>query len=181
MKYNIGDKNQNVSYANLGIKRLPTKVSSTACDNENKEPCMWSGVTSDFCNANNGCYSGCNRTVANYYAAKLFCQNYAQKGTKKGSWRLSTPDEAANFATLSTSKGADGLMLCGGSLKSGNAGCSDTLNMTYGSSSSADSYVYRIKTSDENIQYSFFYGYKRVSVEPNITTSVRCVLDGGIT
>lgn len=74
------------------------------------QKCCWQGTTSSNYDSENGGYSGQNRTVCNFEAAKEICDkfNFANK-----TWRLPAIDEFATFANgYSIGLGASGLMLC---------------------------------------------------------------------
>ena len=115
-QYNMGDKTEfpvNVS----GVKVVSTGTNCSA------NACCWQGKTGDPCDSNNGDYSGCNRTVCTYYAAKIICNNLNYGGR---SWRLPTRDEIPLFfpSTYSINIGTSGLMLCDDEPGYGSAQCS---------------------------------------------------------
>ncbi len=89
------------------------KPSDEYCYSET-EKCCWSGATggtseSTSCNDNNGGYSGCNRTVCNYNAAKEICAKFNYGGKV---WRLATLEEAQSWKTATIGLGSNGMMLC---------------------------------------------------------------------
>ena len=57
------------------------------CNSSESTPCCWGGRTSSSCNSNNSDYSGCERTVCDYWAASKICSNLGP------GWRLPTNDE----------------------------------------------------------------------------------------
>ncbi len=101
-------KNMGDSYS-LPIPATVTIVETGGFCEARKQNCCWKGATSKVCNSNNGGYSGCNRTVCNWNAAKEICAkfNYAGK-----TWRLPTVNEISNWGENSIARGANGLMLC---------------------------------------------------------------------
>ena len=64
-----------------GGLELPNSVKTctvrSSCSYGGTTPTCWNGKTSDNCSTGTGAngYSGCNRTVCNWYAANLICQN----------------------------------------------------------------------------------------------------------
>ena len=75
-----------------------TVVSSGSSCTNNK--CCWRGATSTTnCDASNGDYSGCNRTVCTYGAAKEICDNFKYGGKI---WRLPEGSEAVNWMKNNT-------------------------------------------------------------------------------
>ena len=111
----IGDicvtrKNMGDSFS-LVIPSSVTIVETGGFCDARKQKCCWKGQTgaAGLCNSNNGGYSGCNRTVCNWSAAKDICAkfNYAGK-----TWRLPIVYEFSNWGVNSIARGANGLMLC---------------------------------------------------------------------
>ncbi len=108
-KYNIGDV--------PGVKKggLANSVSINP-SYEYRESC-WQGVTtSNYCDSLKTTYSGCNRTVCTWQAAKTSCELLAFNGTKAGDWRLPYNEELEawikNLDKINTNKGDKGLRLC---------------------------------------------------------------------
>ena len=79
--------------------------------NAGTQKCCWQGNTSgtDCDNTNGGAYSGCDRTVCDWYAADYICKNFTAGGR---TWRLATSSEMSNWATNSKGLGVNGLQLC---------------------------------------------------------------------
>ena len=104
-KYNIGD------HPDLTIPYSTLTVSAGNNYDSNDTPICWKGQTGmpGSCDSAYGDYSGCNRTVCNYWAAEDICSKL-----KIGSrpWRLPSLNEASKFAAYSIGKGAGGLQLC---------------------------------------------------------------------
>ena len=108
-KYNMGDSTETAIPTSAGVTVVGTGQTCGSSSNYSTK-CCWQGSTSgSSCDATNGNYSGCNRTVCNWAAANAICANY-KKGDK--SWRLPTTSEMSNWLTNSKSKGNNGLMLC---------------------------------------------------------------------
>jgi len=143
-KYNMGD---NTTFA------LPSGITiatagSTSCTPSESNFCCWQGTTSTSCDASNGGYSGCNRTVCDWRAANNACEKLEYMGK---AWRLPTSNEWASIGNqlndIQFNKGAEGLMLCDSTTGYSSAGC------MYASrcSGSADSkcYPYVVWGTDE--------------------------------
>ena len=83
----------------------------TTCMSSETNFCCWKGNTSGTTcdNANGGAYSGCDRTVCDWYAADYICKNFTAGGR---TWRLATKDEMSNWGTNSIGLGVNGLQLC---------------------------------------------------------------------
>ncbi len=108
-KYNMGDSTETAipSGAGVSVVRVGTTCGSRF---DYSTKCCWQGTTSESnCDATNGDYSGCNRTVCTWGAADSICAHFKQ-GNK--TWRLPTTAEMSNWLTYSKGKGDDGLMLC---------------------------------------------------------------------
>ena len=108
-KYNMGDSTET---AIPSTARVTVVYTGTTCGSSSNysTKCCWKGATSGTdCDATNGNYSGCNRTVCNWAAANAICANYKQGGK---TWRLPTISDMANWLTYSKSLGNNGLMLC---------------------------------------------------------------------
>jgi len=71
--------------------------------------CCWKGATSTSCDSENGGYSGCNRTVCNWSAAKDICSNFKYGDLD---WRLPTKEEMSLWARYSQNLTTQGLQLC---------------------------------------------------------------------
>ena len=79
------------------------------CNSSSSNKCCWKGGTASSCNNTSGAYSGCNRTVCNWYAADYICKNFTAGGR---TWRLATNSEMSNWGNNSIGKGVNGLQLC---------------------------------------------------------------------
>ncbi len=115
-QYNMGDKTEfPVNVSGVSVVSTGTNCSANAC--------CWQGRTSNYCNSDNGDYSGCNRTLCTQYAAEIICNNLNYGGL---TWRLPTKDELAGFyPTYSKDLGTSGLMLCDYYSGYGSARCDD--------------------------------------------------------
>ena len=139
--------------------------------------CCWKGTTSTACNADNGGYSGCTRTVCNYSAATEICSkfNYAGK-----TWRLASLDEMDNWTSYSLGLGTNGLMLCDQDV-SGTTGisaqCSYTSSECYGAYGN-NCFSQRIM-GQNGATYNLFTanGQKDYTLMPYYAASVRCVTE----
>ena len=75
---------------------IPSKVNlvstGTTCSPNSTNFCCWRGATSqrNCNNTNNWEYSGCNRTVCDWYAADYICKNFTAGGK---TWRLPTSSD----------------------------------------------------------------------------------------
>ena len=109
-KYNIGDINQ------LQLPSTITLVGTgSSCSASPTNYCCWQGTTANQseCDSKNGDYSGCKRTVCNWYAANEICSKLKYQNM---SWRLPTNAEwlalGNELDTYSRGRGNAGLMLC---------------------------------------------------------------------
>lgn len=121
-KYNIGD---NIAWPVSGAASILYYSTSTCASLSNQ--CTWQhSETAGACNNNNGSYSGCSRTLVNYFAAIESCKNSTYQGL---SWRLPTRDEYSKLGEIAVektvNKGDSGLMLCTSELVDGYARCED--------------------------------------------------------
>ena len=184
-KYNIGDIPDAL---NGGIATSVTTVSTgTRCS---ANACCWQGKTAHPCDSSRTSYSGCNRTVCNWYAGNASCQALAYNGTKAGDWRLPTKNELAkwenNIGAINTDKGDYGLRLCDGGWGGGdwgygaahcygNRACDGATNdlcytwQVWSSTLTGSNYYY------SDLVWGTFYNS---SQSPSYAVSVRCVLEG---
>ena len=139
-------------------------------------------VTSAFCDANNGGYSGCARTVCDWRAANEYCSKLTYQGK---TWRLPTSNELASIGTqiseISIGKGTDGLMLCDHSEGSGSAYCSNTNYCPGGGNGDCYmQYVWSSYTANTDA-YAYHLGFNTLNGPNFFNTSyafsVRCVSD----
>ena len=109
-QYNLGDSTgDSAVLASAGVNVVAPSVACGASKDYSTK-CCWQGATSGTsCDAQNGYYSGCNRTVCNWAAANAICENYKKDGR---TWRLPTSREISNWGTYSIGLGDGGLMLC---------------------------------------------------------------------
>ncbi len=108
-RFNMGDDPncpRDVIQSMSGVIFVP--VGTNCPDSRNNKLCCWYGVTAvgNTCTNKGGVYSGCNRTVCMWPAAKKICESIG-----KG-WKL--PDTANSMATWypNNSTASTGLMLC---------------------------------------------------------------------
>ena len=103
-KYNMGDN---------GLPIPSTVLVMTVGTQCNAQKCCWKGTTANPCqnknSSSNGGYSGCNRTVCNWYAANEICANYTAAGK---TWRLPNYSEMSNWYNYTVSEGASGPQIC---------------------------------------------------------------------
>ncbi len=104
-KFNMGDDSacsRDIIEGMSGVTFVPV---GTNCTNE---LCCWYGVTAigSTCTNVGGVYSGCNRTVCKWQAAKKICESMGD------GWKL--PDTSNSMATWypNNSTASTGLMLC---------------------------------------------------------------------
>lgn len=108
-RFNMGDNKKTAIPSEAGVTVVATGK-TCGSDSNYSTKCCWQGSTSgSSCDATNGDYSGCNRTVCNWAAANAICASYKQDGR---TWRLWTSGEMGNWLTNSKAKGNEGLMLC---------------------------------------------------------------------
>ena len=103
---NMGDSVNLPIASGVNIKQI-----NQSCSPSSSNKCCWQGNTSGSgCdNANGGGYSGCNRTVCDWWAADYICKNFHAGNY---TWRLATKDEMSGWANNSKGKGTNGLQLC---------------------------------------------------------------------
>ena len=168
-QYNMGDADEfpiNV----LGVKTIyPPKT------DEDDNYC-WKGMNSD-CRSNEDSYSGCARTVCNYYAAEILCNSLNYNNT---SWRLPTRFELANFnpAMYSNGLNKDGLMLCDGDYdcngsRYGTDGIYYNPYHLWSSTSSDSDYIYTYRRYTDNLGSTS--DWNTSSLHKTSNASVRCV------
>ncbi len=176
-KYNMGDNTDTAIPSAAGV----TVVNAGAtCGSENdySAKCCWKGKTSSSCNATNGDYSGCNRTVCNFAAATAICANWAKSGK---TWRLPTIAEMENWGNNSKSLGSNGLMFCDGSSGYSSAYCdsSNSCNGSYTGNCYADITWSGSFYGSSDAYYYTLYNDKWYKAETSRTSafSVRCVTE----
>ena len=166
----------------LAIPSGVTVVNINQNCNVGTQKCCWRGATAgtDCDNNGGGAYSGCNRTVCDWYAADYICKNFTAGGR---TWRLATSSEMSNWGTNSVGLGVNGLQLCDNYSGSSSAYC-------YGSSSCPGSYndwcyPYSVRSGtvfDFDSSAAYHYGLYSGSWSQNISPrtvafSVRCVAE----
>ena len=134
-KFNCSDSNF-MRIGNLCITRrnmgdsttlkIPSTVTTAQAGSEycySTEKCCWKGATSGtHCDSSNGDYSGCDRTLCNYAAAKEICAKFNYEGK---TWRLPTASETNLWGNATVGLGSNGLMLCTQGVVSGFSYCSE--------------------------------------------------------
>ena len=127
-KYNMGDNSSTQIPSAAGVTIV---TAGTTC---NSSKCCWKGSTSGSgCDAKNGIYSGCNRTVCNWAAANAICANYKQDNR---TWKLPPQGAMRNWAGYSKGKGSEGIMLCDNTSGYSSAYCAKSTQCVGGVSSS---------------------------------------------
>ncbi len=124
------------------------------CNSSSSNKCCWKGATSgtNCDNANGGAYSGCNRTVCDWYAADYICKNFTAGGR---TWRLATKSEMSNWGTNSIGKGVNGLQLCDYWSGYSSAYC----DSSYSCPGSTDDFCYPSEVWSSSVSGSNSYGY----------------------
>ena len=151
----------------------------TSCSPSSSNYCCWQGKISSVCdNANGGGYSGCGRTVCDWYAADYICKNFNAGGY---TWRLPTISEMSNWAVNSIGVGTNGLQLCDHSQDNSSASC----NYTYSCTGSLNSWCSssRLHSSDlypysSTQSYSYYLtggSWLYDNYDFSATASTRCV------
>ncbi len=185
-KYNMGDNGLPIS----GVSQLSVGSSCSTSDTGN---CCWKGQTATLgqcgLTGNKGAdYSGCSRTVCQWYAANTICRNYAPEGTSVGSWRLPNEAEAkgwiGNFNFLNVNRGIDGLQFCndhGTNKADGFVQCnhiSNCIKASYNHCIPAITWI-----NEKNLPYVLYHNYTtgnwdKIELSRQRAFSVRCVYDG---
>ena len=132
-QYNIGDHdnyrlpNANTTDYLYGVYNAGS--GDNACKANYTTGCCWKGnTTNGACDSANGSYSGCNRTVCNWWAADNLCKNITIEGFS--GWRLPTKEELESFnpdiysKSNSPNPGGNGLMFCDDYANYNSARCS---------------------------------------------------------
>ena len=119
-KKNMGDGDSLTIPEGVNVVQI-----NQTCNPSSVIKCCWQGNTSgSSCdNANGEGYSGCNRTVCDWWAADYICKNFKTGGY---TWRLATMDEMSNWLDYSKNKGINGLQLCDRSSGYSSAYCFET-------------------------------------------------------
>lgn len=181
-KFNMGDEGLDIP-ASAGVTMVSaTTDGSQSCTPSENHPCCWNAVsanTANSCNADNGGYSGCTRTVCDWYAANKICSNYSVMGH---SFRLATSSELSSIFINQNSinQGASGLQMCDTYTGYGSAQC----NIVFRSYGAYNNRCYSTYVWGET--YSSTIAHDRYLVQGNWLQntnnkshafSVRCVAD----
>ena len=176
-KYNMGDSADTAIPISAGVNVVLARM-SCGSKNDYSTKCCWQGGTSGSnCDAANGDYSGCNRTVCNWAAANAICANYKQGGK---TWRLPMIYEMENWKAYSINKGNNGLMLCDYHWGYSSAYCDNSNNCP--GSPTGICYPHNVWSGSILISTDAYYYYLDSGSwrDPSITSrtfafSVRCV------
>ena len=163
---------------------IPTGVTvanvNQTCNSSSSNKCCWKGATSKTACDNNGGepYSGCDRTVCDWYAADYICKNFTAGGR---TWRLATSSEMSNWATNSVGLGINGLQLCDNWSYYSSAYC-DYSSSCPGSNSDwcYPYYVWSGTVNGSSVAYSYYLGRGSWIQNNGYRTnafSVRCVTE----
>ena len=152
----------------------------TTCSPSASNFCCWQGATSGTtCNNNGGePYSGCDRTVCDWYAADYICKNFTAGGR---TWRLATSSEMSNWGTNSIGLGVNGLQLCDYYSGYSSAYCHDSSSCpgAYGDWC----FPHRVWSGTvRGSYYAYYYnlssgGWNQYSYHRTYAFSVRCVAE----
>lgn len=112
-KFNAGD-NGGLAIPS-GVEVRGTVANNASVGGCHSKAICWQGTTTSNCDAANGGYSGCYRTVCTWSAADKICSSHG--------WRLPSEAEAASFNYYSQGRGSSGLQLCDGTAGYSNAAC----------------------------------------------------------
>ena len=98
-KKNMGDGDSLTIPEGVNVVQI-----NQTCNPSSVIKCCWQGNTSgSSCdNSNGGGYSGCNRTVCDWWAADYICKNFHAGNY---TWRLATTSEMSGWANNSKGKG----------------------------------------------------------------------------
>jgi len=118
----INGKKYCVTRRNMGDASIFTIPKSVIVADANEQcysatqKCCWKGRTAENCDDTDKSYSGCNRTLCNWQAAKTICDSFGYLGKK---WRLLSDDEFTQIIKFDTmGKGSNGFLFCD-SIKTG--------------------------------------------------------------
>ncbi len=171
-QYNMGDDPacpRSVIEGMSGVTFVPV---GTNCSSE---LCCWYGVTAagNTCTNVGGIYSGCNRTVCKWYAAKKICESIGD------GWKL--PDTSNSMANWypNNSTAATGLMLCDHSTSSASASkCAPIASCpgTYSGGCSPNGLWARGDSGSNAVQCRYLYDGSWIveTCEKSVAFGVRC-------
>ncbi len=176
-QYNMGDKTEfPVDIPGVYVVSAGSYCGASAC--------CWQGQTSGNydCDSNNGGYSGCNRTVCNYNAAKILCSKLNYGGL---AWSL--PGYSyfkVLHLTYSQNKGTSGLMLCARERGHGSAYCGVNYYDCEGTNDDNDCYPHGVwsgSTYDDSNAWCGDPGWNSSysTYDMDYGLSVRCVANIG--
>ncbi len=162
--------------------KIPSGVNvinaGSTCNSSSSNMCCWKGSTSGSCdNENGGGYSGCNRTVCDWYSADYICKNFNYNGK---TWRLPTANEMNYWNIYSIEIGTNGLQLC--DQNSGNSSAQCYYNKNCFGSYGNNCYPSIVWTKDPSGSKMFVYclsskNWRKLSYYSNDPFSVRCVTE----
>ena len=199
-KINAGDTYMNGPEISSNAGVTIVKAGATCGSSSNySSKCCWLGNSASSSNSkeatslscstggNASSYSGCNRTVCTWGAAKTICENWEPVAGTKGKWRLPTKDEVTTWqnyrSEIQVGKGTKGMQLCDGynnynsTYCAGNTVCNGAYDSncvpnrfwTSTSYSSNSDYMYHVALVKGNYNPNGYY--------KNAAASVRCMLD----
>ncbi len=177
--------------------------------------CCWKGNTANPSKCTVGqngdsAYSGCNRTLCNWYAADISCSEWAPNGSLKGSWRLPKQEEVDNWAKILNSeaqdnpiisryKGKNGLQLTSKYAFAGydTGDCNNGFNGAKNNGHNCSYHLWTSGTYPHGAHVFYAIGdnniFQYVAIYPNLSTATilecysdymansgRCVLDKGL-
>ena len=113
-KYNIGDAPELTIPDTVTVANVDNGES---CSSSSTTPCCWSGTTSTTCDTYSGDYSGCNRTLCDWWASMESCSKLTYLGK---TWRLLSQDDVLGLIVnvngancpVGLDQGNKGIMLC---------------------------------------------------------------------
>lgn len=191
-KYNPGENRDGSPNSNIsGIKNVPV---GTKCTSGN---CCWYGnnnsnyqTAANGCDAANGGYSGCYRTVCQWNAAKTICSNWKPiNGHSEITGRLPNLSEADTWIThitkISIGKAANGLQFCDSSKNQSSSYCASLANKCPDSGATIANTCFPQNIWIDYMYQEGHYGYvtlgngilKRTGHYNTYADGVRCALD----
>ncbi len=185
-KYNVGDTGPSGSGPQIPTQYAQYTINAAqACGKSGY--CCWKGKTANSCGivGNAGAdYSGCNRTVCQWYVSDAACKEYTAGGkTQAGYWRLPTQVEFSSMfqymGEINNNRGKNGIQLCTSGTNPGFVQCANIQNCPGFSSVSgwgAHCTPFNNWTSTLGITYNSIGN--TFSGGADIPASARCVYDG---
>ena len=180
MNYDAGnDSNISSTYlSNIGIS-IAT-VGSTTCSATESHPCCWVGKTASSCNSTNSNYSGCYRTVCDWWAGKKICESFGWRmptQSEMRSWRTTPGSNSALVASL-TGTGATSLQICDSASTSNAPQCALVASCSYTNYGHCNSYHIWSSTPYGSNVYVFYLtsnSFIETNYVKNCAFAVRCV------